>query len=89
METEKKSTKTVQDLLKEKKQVERKIGEILSGFYKNNKEIQMIYVNVDTTEVHENGELVDLIFETNLDVSLWLNGIKTKKTTADSFWAAL
>lgn len=70
METEKKSTKTVQDLLKEKKQVERKIYEILSEFYKNNKEIQMIYVNVDTTEVHENGELVDLIFETNLDVSL-------------------
>lgn len=30
----------------------------------------MIYVNVDTTEVHENGGLVDLIFETNLDVSL-------------------
>ena len=70
METEKKSTKTVQDLLKEKKQVERKIGEILSGFYKNNKEIQMIYVNVDTTEVHENGELVDLIFDVNLDISL-------------------
>ena len=62
--------RTVADLLKDKKDVERKIGEILSGFYKNNKEIQMIYVNVDTTEVHENGELVDLIFETNLDVSL-------------------
>jgi len=62
--------RTVADLLKDKKEVERKIGEILSGFYKNNKEIQMIYVNVDTTEVHENGELVDLIFETNLDVSL-------------------
>ena len=62
--------RTVADLLKDKKEVERKISEILSGFYKNNKEIQMIYVNVDTTEVHENGELVDLIFETNLDVSL-------------------
>ena len=62
--------RTVADLLKDKKEVERKIGEILSGFYKNNKEIQMIYVNVDTTEVHENGELMDLIFQTNLDVSL-------------------
>jgi hypothetical protein len=30
----------------------------------------MIYVNVDTTEVHENGELVDLIFDVNLDISL-------------------
>jgi hypothetical protein len=70
MDAEKKSTKTVQDLLKEKKQVERKISEILSGFYKNNKEIPMIYVNVDTTEVHENGELVDLIFDLNLDISL-------------------
>lgn len=70
MDAEKKSTKTVQDLLKEKKQVERKISEILSGFYKNNKEILMIYVNVDTTEVHENGELVDLIFDVNLDISL-------------------
>lgn len=62
--------RTVADLLKDKKQVERKISEILSGFYKNNKEIQMIYVNVDTTEVHENGELVDLIFDVNLDISL-------------------
>lgn len=62
--------KTVDDLLKDKKEVERKIGEILSGFYKNNKEIQMIYVDVDTTEVHENGELVDLIFDVNLDISL-------------------
>ena len=70
MDTEKESTKTVQGLLKEKKEVERKIGEILSGFYKNNKEIQMIYVNVDTTEVHENGELVDLIFDVNLDILL-------------------
>jgi len=24
----------------------------------------------DTTEVHENGELVDLIFDVNLDISL-------------------
>jgi len=70
MDTEKESTKTVQGLLKEKKEVERKIGEILSGFYKNNKEIQMIYVDVDTTEVHENGELMDLIFDVNLDISL-------------------
>ena len=62
--------RTVADLLKDKKEVERKISEILSGFYKNNKEIQMIYVNVDTTEVHENGELVDLIFDVNLDISL-------------------
>jgi len=71
METEETTKiRTVADLLKDKKDVERKIGEILSGFYKNNKEIQMIYVNVDTTEVHENGELVDLIFDVNLDISL-------------------
>ena len=70
MDTEKESTKTVQGQKKKKKEVERKIGEILSGFYKNNKEIQMIYVNVYTTEVHENGELVDLIFDVNLDISL-------------------
>ena len=77
--------KTVDDLLKDKKEAEVKIGEILSEFYKKNKAIQMIYADIDTTEVHENGELVDLIFDVNLDISLWKNGIKTKKTTTASF----
>lgn len=62
--------KTVEELLKDKKKAEVKICEILSEFYKKNKEIQMIYADIDTTEVHENGELMDLIFDVSLEVAL-------------------